>query len=141
MADPKVAQLHAWLAEHESALLDDHRTLPRFPSLEADALPGAPFGQANRDALDWMLEKAASAGIATKDLDGFCGYAESGPGERMIMSLGHLDVVPVGTGWNRNPLEPRSRTVMCMPAAPAMTRGRRWRRFTNQGTSVLPSGC
>lgn len=103
MADVDVARLHAWLADHESELLDDYRALLRIPSLEAEPAPGAPFGPANREALDWMLGKAKDAGMATKDLDGYCGYAEFGSGEKMIMSLGHLDVVPVGTGWKHEP--------------------------------------
>ena len=37
--------------------------------------------------------------MRTKDLEGYIGYAEFGEGERLIMSLGHLDVVPVSEGW------------------------------------------
>lgn len=103
MADSVVASLHSWLAEHECDLLEDYRTLLRFPSLEAPAEPGAPFGPANREALDWMLGKAAEAGMRTVDIEGYCGYAEFGEGDKMVMSLGHLDVVPVGTGWKHDP--------------------------------------
>lgn len=94
-----VSQVQAWLRDHESEMLADFQAILRIPSLEADPLPNAPFGQANRDALDWALSKAEEAGMMTKDLEGYCGYAEFGNGKGMVMTLGHLDVVPVGPGW------------------------------------------
>lgn len=42
-------------------------------------------------------------GFATKNIDGKIGYAECGTGEAMVVSLGHLDVVPVGPGWKYEP--------------------------------------
>ncbi len=103
MPDPAIERLQSWLREHESELLDDYRRLLKFPSIESDALPNAPFGQANRDALDFMLELGKRWGMKTKDLEGFAGYAEFGEGEKLIMSLGHLDVVPVSDGWKHQP--------------------------------------
>ncbi len=41
--------------------------------------------------------------MRTKDIEGYCGYAEFGSGEKLIMCLGHLDVVPVGSGWKHDP--------------------------------------
>lgn len=103
MPAPSPAALDQWLNDHESELLEDLRTLLRFPSVETEALPGAPFGQANRDALDFMLQRANTVGMSTRDLDGFAGYAEFGSGEPQVISLGHLDVVPVGNGWRFDP--------------------------------------
>lgn len=96
-------RLHDWLSAHEQSLLDDYRALLKFPSIEEDPLPNAPFGQANRDALDFMLRLSQKHGMTTKDLEGYCGYAEFGEGEKMVMTLGHLDVVPVGPGWKHEP--------------------------------------
>ena len=103
MPDPVVAKLHEWLKNHQSELLESYRTLLRFPSIEADAEPNAPFGSANRKALDYMLGLSAESGMTTKDLEGYCGWAEFGSGDRLVMSLGHLDVVPVGPGWKHQP--------------------------------------
>jgi len=94
-----------WLAEHESDMLADLQALLRIPSLESDAEPNAPFGAENRRALDFMLDLAQKAGHTTKDLDGYCGYAEYGTGEKEVLTLGHLDVVPVGPGWTFGPFE------------------------------------
>jgi succinyl-diaminopimelate desuccinylase len=41
--------------------------------------------------------------MSTKDVDGHIGFGEFGQGERLVMSLGHLDVVPVGPGWKHAP--------------------------------------
>jgi succinyl-diaminopimelate desuccinylase len=103
MPDSVVARLHAWLKDHEQELLDDYRKMLQFPSIEDDAAPKAPFGKANRDALDFALSLSEKAGMKTKDLEGYIGYADFGRGERLILSLGHLDVVPVGPGWKHEP--------------------------------------
>ncbi len=99
MLDPVVEKAQAWLREHETELLDDYRDMLRIPSLESDPLPNAPFGQANRDALDLALKLCDKYGFKTADIEGYCGYGEFGSGDKMVMSLGHLDVVPTGPGW------------------------------------------
>ncbi len=98
-----VTQLQDWIEANKEGMVADLQEVLRIPSLEAEAGPGAPFGTANREALDWMLGKATAAGMATTDLEGYCGYAEFGSGTGMVMSLGHLDVVPVGPGWKHEP--------------------------------------
>lgn len=75
----------------------------QIPSIEGPAAPNAPYGPENRRALDLALELAQGFGMATTDLEGHAGYGEFGAGERLIMSLGHLDVVPVGPGWKHDP--------------------------------------
>lgn len=105
MANPQIAAVQEWLKAHEQELLDDYRTMLRFPSIETEALPNAPFGQANRDALDFALAKAKEWGFRTKDLQGYCGYAEIGEGEGMVGVFGHLDVVPVSPGWKNQPFD------------------------------------
>lgn len=103
MIDPLVAQMHAWLAEHEQLLLEDCRGLLQIPSVKGEPEPMAPYGAGNRDALDYMLGLAHERGLHTRDLEGYCGYAEFGEGEPLVMILGHLDVVPVGDGWKHPP--------------------------------------
>ncbi|MFY9233000.1 MAG: Sapep family Mn(2+)-dependent dipeptidase [Fimbriimonadaceae bacterium] len=103
MPDPNVERIQGWLREHEQELLDDTVRMLRIPSIETEAQPGAPFGQANRHALDLALEIGDRWGMRTKDLEGHIGYAEFGEGEKLIISLGHLDVVPVGHGWKHEP--------------------------------------
>ncbi len=103
MTDAIVGRAQEWLRDHESDLLADYRKLLQFPSLEEDAQPNAPFGKANRDALDFMLGLSKTAGMTTKDIEGYIGFSEFGSGKGMVMTLGHLDVVPVGPGWKHKP--------------------------------------
>jgi succinyl-diaminopimelate desuccinylase len=91
-----------WLAAHEDDLVRDTRSMLRIPSIEGDPAPNAPFGAANREALDLALKLAQDDGFRTVDLEGYIGYAEFGEGP-LILSLGHLDVVPVGDGWKHDP--------------------------------------
>lgn len=102
MPDPTIQRIQQWLREHEQELLDDYRAMLQIPSLEAAPEKNAPFGKENRRALDLALEMSERAGMRTKDLDGYIGYAEIGEGP-LVMSLGHLDVVPVGPGWKHDP--------------------------------------
>ncbi|MCW5936453.1 MAG: Sapep family Mn(2+)-dependent dipeptidase [Fimbriimonadaceae bacterium] len=103
MADETVGRLHAWLADHENELLQNFRSLLNIPSLKADPEPNAPYGAANRKALDFMLALANESGMVTVDMEGHCGWAEFGSGEAQVASFGHLDVVPVGDGWAHDP--------------------------------------
>jgi succinyl-diaminopimelate desuccinylase len=79
------------------------RALLQIESLEDEAAPKAPFGPGCREALDYVLAKAEAWGMHTKDVEGFAGHAEFGDGEKLVMTLGHLDVVPVSDGWKHAP--------------------------------------
>jgi len=103
MIDPIVAKIQDWLRAHEDELLQDSLTMLRFASIEGDAAPNAPFGKENREALDFGLGLCEKWGMKTSDLEGFAGWGEFGQGDRLVVSLGHLDVVPVGAGWKHAP--------------------------------------
>src|ERR1044072_888288 len=99
MSDPMVAKLQDWLRAHEQELLDDPLAMLRIPSIETDAESNAPYGKANRDALDLALNLAGKYGMRTNELEGHIGWGEIGSGDRLVMSLGPLDVGSVGPGW------------------------------------------
>src|SRR5690554_2051224 len=60
---------------------------------------GAPFGEGNKQALDFMLKLAQRDGFKFENVDGYAGHIEFGDSKEYIGSIGHLDVVPAGTGW------------------------------------------
>ncbi len=64
---------------------------------------GAPFGEGNKAALDFMLDLAKRDGFVTENVDGYAGHIEFGTSKEYIGSMGHLDVVPAGTGWTYPP--------------------------------------
>ena len=83
------------------------------PSVKADPVKTKdgeilPFGQGVQDALEHMLSAGADLGFDTHNDDNYAGHiewkAEDG-GEGYFGIVGHLDVVPVGTGWATDPFE------------------------------------
>jgi succinyl-diaminopimelate desuccinylase len=103
MPDPILGQIHDWLRAHEQELLNDTIRMLQIASIEGAAEPNAPFGKENRQALDLALSICSEWGFETKDIEGFIGFGEIGQGDRLVVSLGHLDVVPVGPGWKHPP--------------------------------------
>jgi succinyl-diaminopimelate desuccinylase len=103
MSDPIVAGIQRKLRTYEDDLLRETLAVLRITSIQSDPADGAPFGTANREALDHVLALAGRWGMKTTDLEGYIGYAEFGSGKPLIVSLGHLDVVPVGPGWKHDP--------------------------------------
>ena len=71
------------------------------------AVEGGPFGQGNKECLEYVLSVADRLGFRTVNLDGYCGYAEIGEGEEIFGIIGHLDVVPEGDGWKYPPYSGR----------------------------------
>lgn len=57
------------------------------------------------EALHWMLNKAESFGLITKNIDDKAGHAQLGEGGKLCATLTHLDVVPASSGWDTNPFE------------------------------------
>jgi succinyl-diaminopimelate desuccinylase len=66
---------------------------------------GAPFGEGNQQALDFMLDLGNQSGFKTVNLEGYAGHIEYGTQKKWVGMMGHLDVVPAGTGWDYLPYE------------------------------------
>lgn len=98
-----VLRAQKWLEQHENDLIEDTRKMLRIPSVEGNPEPGAPFGKECRNALDLALSLGKNWGMNCKDVDGFAGHCEFGDGKALVMTLGHLDVVPAGDGWEHDP--------------------------------------
>ena len=80
-------------------------TFPSISEFDPDNA-SAPFGNPCKEALDYFLELASRLGFRTKNIDGYCGYAEFGQGEELVGIIGHLDVVPAITeDWNYAPFQ------------------------------------
>lgn len=96
-----------WQLEAEKrreSIIEDLRQLIAIPSvLSEKAAPGAPFGEDVKRALTWFLEKGAERGYETKNVADVAGHIEVGAGSELLGILGHVDVVPAGAGWTKNP--------------------------------------
>lgn len=86
-----------------------------FPSVVSDPVKSAdgelmPFGKGVHESLKHMLKVGKELGFETCNLDNYAGYidfkaAEDAADPKLCAIVGHLDVVPEGTGWKTDPYE------------------------------------
>lgn len=79
--------------------------LVAIESVRGEVAEGMPFGKMPYLALQKALEIAEGFGFKTQNHEGYVGTVDMGEGEPELGILAHLDVVPVGEGWNTNPFE------------------------------------
>ena len=96
-----------WIADHKEELIREIQELVRIPSVShpEEAAPGAPFGAECRKALEHLLARGEAYGFRTRNMDGWGGAVSMGDEENAIGIAAHLDVVPVGDGWQYPPFE------------------------------------
>lgn len=97
--------IESWVDAHADEIIAETQAVLRIPSVEEETTrgPGAPFGRPLADALEYTLALCARLGMKTENFDGYAGHAEFGEGDEIVAMLGHLDVVPPGTGWTKEP--------------------------------------
>lgn len=89
--------------ELSQEMIDTIIRMVQIDSVEGEAEPDAPFGRGVKTALDAALDLAGDMGFPTVNVDNYMGYASYGEGEDYVCAVGHLDVVPTGTGWKQPP--------------------------------------
>ncbi len=83
---------------YREEFLKDLDELLRIRSVSAEG------SEVPTQALSWMLKKAESFGLKTKNIGGIAGHAEYGEGETLCGVLTHLDVVPANAAdWSCEP--------------------------------------
>lgn len=87
----------------QDGLIADLRKLISYNTVKGAPAQGAPFGQVTLDCLNAALDMGAREGFATQNFDGYCGHIVMGEGEKHMGILCHLDVVPAGEGWTKDP--------------------------------------
>ena len=94
--------------DYKEDFLEDLFTILKIDSTRDDeaATDEFPVGPGPVEALDAFLEIGKRDGFATESFDNWAGHIEYGEGEELFGVLGHVDVVPVGTGWDTDPFEP-----------------------------------
>ncbi len=85
------------ILDYKEEILKDLDELLRIRSVYAES------PQKCKEALDWMLKKAESFGLTTKNIDNKAGHAQLGEGGKLCATLTHLDVVPAGDNWDCDP--------------------------------------
>jgi succinyl-diaminopimelate desuccinylase len=94
-------------------LLKDLEGLLKIESIKDEQTKSTqyPMGTKVGEALDYVLSLSETAGLTTKNLDGYAGYADLGDGDLgdMVGVLCHVDVVPATGEWTSPPFEPAIR--------------------------------
>lgn len=102
------AQIDDYVDEVWEQAVEDIRTLVQVESVEDldHAAPGMPYGPAPAEALRRALAISERLGLEAHNCDGRIGYADL-PGESttQIATIAHVDIVPLGLGWNFPPLD------------------------------------
>ncbi|MFX3673175.1 MAG: dipeptidase PepV [Paenisporosarcina sp.] len=93
--------------KRQDELISDLQQLIQIPSVLDESLATVeyPFGPEPYKALAWLLEQGKQEGMSVKDVKHMAGHIEMGQGEELLGILGHVDVVPAGTGWTYPPFE------------------------------------
>lgn len=93
------------LSSYREEMMETIQKWVRIPSVKGEAAPGAPFGKEARRALDTAMADCEAFGLKTEIFDGYAGHADLGEGSARdgLAILAHLDVVPVGDGWTKEP--------------------------------------
>ncbi|HHY82213.1 MAG TPA: dipeptidase PepV [Clostridiales bacterium] len=99
--------LNKYIDDHRDEIIRSVQEIVRIPSVKGEPQPGKPFGEKVDEALKYALDLAERLGFKVKNVDGYAGHAEFGEGEETMGILGHLDVVPEGSGWTYPPYEAR----------------------------------
>ncbi|MEC5314914.1 Sapep family Mn(2+)-dependent dipeptidase [Enterococcus casseliflavus] len=98
--DPLTASIEANWPEFLTLLSE----VMQIASVKGEPGPHAPYGKGPREVLAYIMEKSAAYGFQTTVIDDAIGYAHWGPTDTdYIGVLGHLDVVPAGSGWSYPP--------------------------------------
>jgi len=95
--------LNQKIDELREELISSTQEIVRIRSIEGEAKENMPYGGDVALALEKALEISRRLGFSTANLEGYVGYAEHGSGDDYVAVLGHLDVVPEGSGWNYPP--------------------------------------
>lgn len=96
-------ELNKAVSAYQDALLKSLQESIRIPSVQGEATEEFPYGEAVQRCLEHALKTAEELGFSVHDMDHQMGWCEYGQGEEMIAVLGHLDVVPEGDGWTKDP--------------------------------------
>lgn len=94
--------------KYQDDFLEDLKELLRIDSVRNDdeATDEFPVGPGPAKALHKVLEIGKRDGFETKQLENWAGHIEYGDGDEILGVLGHVDVVPVGSGWDTDPFDP-----------------------------------
>lgn len=102
------AELDKWIDSHRDEYIRDVTAVCKIRSVSSTPVGDKPFGEGCYEMLMTAFQLAESYGFRTKNYDNYCGSAIYGdnPNGDSIGIIGHMDIVPEGTGWTHDPFDP-----------------------------------
>lgn len=96
-------ELKKFVDKEKEQMINTLSEVIKIDSVRSEAKEGAPFGEGPKNCLKFVLDKSKEMGFNIKNIDNYMGWVEYGEGDESIAVLGHLDVVPAGSGWSKEP--------------------------------------
>lgn len=97
-------KINEQIEANREEMLNTLQELLRIRSVVEPAQGEYPFGAGVHSAFSYVLDKGKAAGFSVKNTDNYGGHVEFPGTEDGVMGIvGHLDVVPEGSGWNHEP--------------------------------------
>lgn len=96
-------ELKKFVDKEKEQMINTLSEVIKIDSVRSEAKEGTPFGEGPKNCLKFVLDKSKEMGFNVKNVDNYMGWAEYGEGDESIAVLGHLDVVPAGSGWSKDP--------------------------------------
>lgn len=100
----KYEKLNERILELKDEMFESIKESVAICSVKGEPESDAPYGREVKKALDHTLALGEKMGFKTGNVDNRVGWIEYGEGEEMVGVLGHVDVVPLGEGWDHDPL-------------------------------------
>ena len=89
--------------QNKDEMLKSLQELIAIKSVAGEREGEYPFGEGVQKAFEYMLTLGKKEGFRVVNVDNYGGHIEFGSGEEIVGVLGHLDVVPEGSGWDYEP--------------------------------------
>ncbi|EFU18610.1 putative dipeptidase [Enterococcus faecalis TX1346] len=93
------------IAAQKDLFYEDLNKIIAIRSVKGSPKKEAPFGEGPKRALEETLKLAERYGFQTEIVNDAVGYAQWGTAEEYLGIIGHLDVVPEGSGWSVPPFQ------------------------------------
>ena len=109
MADEELKKsIHAFVENNWEDIVRDISRLVAIESVEdlESATDSEPWGHAPWLALNEAMDIAKSLGLKVHNCEGRIAYADlPGESDKQIATIAHVDIVPLGNGWDYDPLK------------------------------------
>ena len=92
--------IHDYILKNKVEIVEVFKEIVRIPSVRGEITPGAPFGKACADVLEYTEKLYRENGFETEyDREGGYLLSNYGNGTKSLGLFAHADVVPVGNDW------------------------------------------